>query len=297
LEFSHESSRFQGFIENSCTAVRSNVVNEGFTKGRQSGLSLVACISSDELLGSNLLASPSLRAGSPHELALVKNGLSAADGLNLGIERASHPWVVCLHQDVFLPQGWDRQLQRQLETATRQFGPIGVAGTYGVSAPREVQPESEATDTLSDGAGQPHVNSAKFAVNRIGRVIHRGHTLFDGPDLPARVATLDELLLVVPRDTPLRFDPALGFHLYGADICLQAQERGLAVVVLNAICHHNTQTVGLPKAFFRSAGVFAEKWAHRLPVATPCVVIDQRRRVWVLGGARRDHRARAELEG
>ncbi len=204
MEFSLESSRFQGFIENSCTAVRSNVVNEGFTKGRQSGLSLVACISSDELLGSNLLASPSLRAGSPHELALVKHGLSAADGLNLGIERASHPWVVCLHQDVFLPQGWDRQLQRQLETATRQFGPIGVAGTYGVSAPREVQPESEATDTLSDGAGQRHVNSAKFAVNRIGRVIHRGQTLFDGPEPPARVATLDELLLVVPRDAPLR---------------------------------------------------------------------------------------------
>ena len=56
--------------------------------------------------------------------------------------------------------------------------------------------------------------------------------LRDGQELPARVATLDELLLIVRRDAGLRFDPDLGFHLYGADICLQASEQGLAVVAL-----------------------------------------------------------------
>jgi hypothetical protein len=55
--------------------------------------------------------------------------------------------------------------------------------------------------------------------------------------LPASVSTLDELLLVIPSSTHLRFDPDLGFHLYGADICLTAQERGLAVVALDAACH------------------------------------------------------------
>ena len=50
------------------------------------------------------------------------------------------------------------------------------------------------------------------------RVVWHGHKLFDGPELPATVATLNELLLVVPRDTPLRFDPDLGFHMYGADV-------------------------------------------------------------------------------
>ena len=99
------------------------------------------------------------------------------------------------------------------------------------------------------------------------------------------MSTLDELLLVVPRNTPLRFDPDLGFHLYGADICLMARERGLPIVALDAACHHNTRTAVLPKAFFQSAGTFAGKWHHRLPVATSCVVIDQRQRVWVLGSA------------
>jgi hypothetical protein len=74
----------------------------------------------------------------------------------------------------------------------------------------------------------------RLAAERIGWVVDRGRKLRDGPELPARVATLDELLLVVRGDTLLRFDPALGFHLYGADICLQARERGLAVVALGA---------------------------------------------------------------
>jgi hypothetical protein len=109
--------------------------------------------------------------------------------------------------------------------------------------------------------------------------------LLDGPELPARVATLDELLLVVPKSSQLRFDPALGFHLYGADLCLQARERGLAVVVLGAPCHHNSRNIGLPEAFFASARVFARKWAHRLPVATPCVIIDRDGQVHLLGNA------------
>ena len=88
---------------------------------------------------------------------------------------------------------------------------------------------------------------------------------------------------MVPTNTPLRFDPALGFHLYGADLCLQAAERGLAVVAIKAPCFHNSRNVGLPPEFFQSAEVFARKWQHRLPVATPCVIIDEERRVWVLG--------------
>jgi Glycosyltransferase like family len=261
-------------------------------------LTFVACVSDDEILGANLLASPCLKPGSPHELILVKNSRSAADGLNLGIARARHELVVCLHQDVHLPPGWDRRLIRQLDAATRQWGPIGVAGVYGVGDPKEVRPDAPPTSGDGEGAAdrQPRQQAPKFAVQRTGRVIHRGHPLFDSPSLPARVSTLDELLLVVPSNTLLRFDPDLGFHLYGADICMMAQEHGFAVVALDAACHHNSRTAILPRAFFQSAGVFADKWRHRLPVATSCVVIDQRKRVWVLGSALPNRRAGAAGE-
>jgi len=228
----------------------------------------VACVSNGRVVQENLLASPCLRPSSPFEIILVKNCPSAADGLNLGIERAKHEWVVGVHQDVYLPEGWDRRLARQIREAERRFGPIGVAGVYGVG--QVISPQSP---------GSP------LAAERVGWVVDRGRLLRDGPELPARVATLDELLLVVSGNTPLRFDPALGFHLYGADICLQAAERGLAVVALGALCHHNSRSVGLPEAFFRSAEVFARKWRHRLPVATPCVVIDRGGRVQLLGNA------------
>ena len=214
----------------------------------------------------NLLASPCLRPGSRHEVILWKNCPSAADGLNVGIARSQREWIACVHQDVVLSEDWDLRLAEQLREAQERFGPIGVAGVYGVGPARETP-------------GSP------LSAERVGRVVDRGRMLRDGPELPARVATLDELLLVVPRDTPLLFDPDMGFHLNGADLCLQAAERGLALVALAALCHHNSQSVGLPAAFFASAAVFARKWAHRLPVATPCVVIDRDGQVRVLGNA------------
>ena len=229
-------------------------------------LSFVVCLADDATLKANLLASPCLGPGSPHEVIAVRNAPSAAAGLSLGLARARHELVVCVHQDVVLPSGWDRLVVDQYRRAEQQCGSIGVAGVYGVGEVREAP-------------GQP------LAVARIGRVVDRGRWLDEGPELPARAATLDELLLVIRRDTPLRFDPALGFHLYGADLCLQAGERGLAVVVLGALCHHNSRSVRLPESFLASAETFARKWDHRLPIATPCAVFDRGGHVYLLGNA------------
>ena len=244
-------------------------MNDQIAASTQSALSFVACISDDAVVQANLLASPCLSQDSPHEVILVKSCKSAADGLNLGLSRAQAGWVVCIHQDVALPGGWDHKLLEQLQAAERQFGPIGVAGVYGV--------------------GPAIQQNGQFAANRIGQVVDRGRMLHELPKLPAKVATLDELLLFVPRNTPLRFDPELGFHLYGADLCLQAAEQGFAVVALEAPCHHNSRNIGLPEAFFKSAEIFARKWQHRLPVATPCVIIDEARRVWILGNSPEHH--------
>jgi hypothetical protein len=224
------------------------------------------------------MASPCLGTGSPHEVIAIRNAPSAAAGLNLGLGRAKHECVVCVHQDVFLPEGWDHQFQEQLREAERRFGPVGVAGVYGVGE-------------VVKRPGRPP------AAQRMGRVVDRGRMLHEAPELPGPVATLDELLLLVRRDTPLRFDPALGFHLYGADFCLQAQERGLGVIALDALCHHNSPSAGLPDSFFRCARVFARKWAHRLPIATSCVVFDREGGMHLLGNASADEPHTAYAEG
>ena len=103
-------------------------------------------------------------------LLVVKNCMSAADGLNLGLERAEGEFVVCVHQDVYLPAGWDRCLMQQLQEAERRFGPIGVAGVYGVG--EVIEPE-DPTQPLA------------VPNDRLG-CLDRGRLLRDGPELPAK---------------------------------------------------------------------------------------------------------------
>jgi hypothetical protein len=107
-------------------------------------------------------------------------------------------------------------------------------------------------------------------------VVDRDRVLRGPEPLPARAETLDELVLVLPRGTPLRLDPALGFHFYGADLCLQARQRGLAAVAVEALCFHNQRGVELPPDFVPGGRTFARKWQGQLPVKTTCAVVDER---------------------
>jgi hypothetical protein len=260
-----------------CTAYGSFDATESGRPTAEQAISFVVCSSDEIILKANLLASPCLTKNSCHEDIAIRNAPSAAAGLRMGITRSSNKLIACVHQDVFLPAGWDRLILKQYLMAERLYGPSGVAGVYGVG-PVANEPDDCYPDL-------PYGLTAK----RIGWVEDRGTVRNEGPGLPAAVATLDELLLVVRKDTPLRFDPELGFHLYGADLCLQAHEHGLAVVALGAPCRHNSRSVGLLDAFFASAKVFARKWAHRLPIATPCVVFDQGGELRLLGNADKDN--------
>lgn len=207
------------------------------------------CTNDTRVLAENLLASPCLAEGR-HQILCVEGATSAAEGLNAVIEAADHELVVLAHQDVYLPQWWIARLWQQYAAARATFGEtIGVLGAYGVA------------------------NNAT-GIGRYGRVADREFLLDEPTPLPARVGSLDELVLVVPRLSPLRFDPILGFHLYGTDICLAAEQRGLVAAVIDAPCFHNSkQGAALPSAFHRSSSLLAAKWRDRLPIATPCALV------------------------
>jgi SAM-dependent methyltransferase len=211
-------------------------------------LTFVACVSDEAVLRANLLASPCLRGGTPHEIRLVRNSPTAADGLNDGLASARHDWVICVHQDVYLPAGWPTRFWQQLGRAQQMHGVVGVAGVFGAR-----------------GAGDES--------RLIGHVVHQERPLRAGK-LPAAVDTLDELLLALPRQVGLRFEPAVGWHFYGSDLCLQARRSRLAVVALDAPCSHNTRNNWYPPGFSESGAAFARKWADALPLATPCILVD-----------------------
>jgi SAM-dependent methyltransferase len=204
-------------------------------------LTLVACVNDEDQLESNLLRSPCLDPGTPHEVILMRQQPSAADGFNTALERARHDLVVFVQQDIYLPRGWDSRFLEQFREAERRFGRIGVAGAFGYTFGHEEQ-------------------------THMGRVVDR-HLLHDRPvPLPAKADGLDEIVLAVRRDTTLRFDPGLGFHLYGADICLTARSLGLPVAVLDIPCLHNSLFAYLSPDFHQVREQLLAKWPEIRPL-------------------------------
>jgi hypothetical protein len=213
-------------------------------------LLFVTAASDPAVLAQRLLASPCLRPRGGWPLIVRFNASSAAQALDLALAAAPPgAWVVWVHQDVHLPAPWAAQFLAGLAAARAADPELAVAGVYGVA-----------------GHGA--------ALRRAGAVLDRGTPLRESAALPCAVDSLDELLVAVRADAGLRFDPALRFDLYGTDIVLQAQARGLGAAVVDAWCEHwsDTPRGGLPPALVEriaaSGRVFDAKWAQRLPVAT-----------------------------
>jgi hypothetical protein len=157
--------------------------------------------------------------------------------------------VVFVHQDVFLPGGWEVKLQRALEWLYANDPRWAVAGVWGVQA---------------SGNRSGHL----YCVG-LGQVLGREDTG------AVEVQTLDEVLLVVRKSSELQFDEKLpGFHLYATDICLEAQHRGMRCYAISAFCVHNTNGYSLlPREFWKNYLALRRKWRKRLPVTTPCTEI------------------------
>lgn len=220
-------------------------------------LLFVAATNSLEVLNTRLLASPCLQAGGL-PVVLGWNQKSAAELFNAVLDsRPQEAWIVWVHQDVFLPEGWDGVFTQELDRLSSIFlskeeRRLGVVGLYGVR-----------------GTGQN--------IERAGCIRDRGNWLNEPTHLPSRVDSLDELLFAIPSDSPLRLDPKLGFDFYATDLVLQGQALGLESYVVYAPCEHWAETPQegefsekLISRVLTSAKVFESKWKQRLPVVTPC---------------------------
>jgi hypothetical protein len=93
--------------------------------------------------------------------------------------------------------------------------------------------------------------------------------------LPIRVQSLDEIVLVIRKSTGLRFDPMLpNFHLYGTDICLESNKRGFENYAISNYCVHNSLPVyELPIEFWQCAEYLRIKWRRELPIKSCCTTI------------------------
>jgi len=220
-------------------------------------LSFITCATDPDLLQRCLLASPCLASGNYNQQIYMRAPSAGAAFNREMIQQQQVRWLVWVHQDVFLPDGWDARFITAIAEAECCFPRLAVVGIYGVA-----------------GVGSQ--------ARRAGHVLDRGTLLQEPACLPCLVDSIDELLFAVRTDSGLRLDPALGFDFYGTDLALQAQERGFQVAVVDAYCEHWSTTpreaAPSPAVLKRVAAngkVFEDKWAHRLPLETPCFSIRQ----------------------
>ncbi len=210
---------------------------------------LVVASNDARVLENTLLASPAI--DDCCQVVVERDFPCAGSAYNRGLEEANCDLVVFAHQDVYLPSEWMNAVRVAVDAIDATGTNWGTLGVFGATRQSPAQLRGYCYSTGLDVIlGAP----------------------FDSP-IPAR--TLDELVLIVRRSSGLRFDEKLpGFHLYGADICLQAESRALTNYIIPAFCIHNANgVVRLPEDFWRAYFYLRGKWLHNLPVTTCCTTI------------------------
>lgn len=208
--------------------------------------SVTVASNNQAVLQQNLLRSPDLQGADIH----VRVGYSSvALAFNPVLESSAADIVIFVHQDIYLPSGWIERLLSVIKNLQDKDPRWAVLGVYGISA--------------ADGEARGHVYCTG---NR--RTLGRP---FEGV---VPVQSLDEIVLVVRRESGLRFDQALGYHLYGTDICLTARKMGWSTYAASIFCLHNSNGYKyLPLSFWQGYRFLQRKWRAELPVRTPCTVV------------------------
>ena len=209
-------------------------------------LSIVAAVNDEEVLRTNLAASPVLKSGQV-PLIVEKGHASAGRAYNAGIAKSASDIVILAHQDVYLPEGWEAKLQAAVRRLEDEHADWGVLGVYGMRA----------------------------SGRAVGRVWSSGlgKEIGSAFNTPEPVVSLDELVLVIRRANGLTFDERLpGFHLYGTDIVQSALACGLGAYAIHAPVIHNSKPVRvLDRAYWNAYRFEQQKWKLNLPILT-CIV-------------------------
>jgi len=182
-------------------------------------------------------------------LNLYENRNSASTAYIEGINDSASDYMIFAHQDVYLPAPWIDRLKIAIAHLNRTDQRWAVLGVVGVTADNE------------------HVGRAWSS--GIGRVI--GRPL----DRPVEVVSVDEMVIVLRRQSGCMFDPDLpGFHLYGTDIVQIARSQGGTAYVADLpVVHNSRPVVDLDRGFTSAYRYMRNKWASRLPINTLIVPV------------------------
>lgn len=246
-------STAQRFLSTYQMVVRCKKRLDAASQGVGAAFSVVIPVTNETQLHLDILKSPGL-AEVNAQIVLCRGANSAADAFQWGLSHAVSPWVIFCHQDVYFPKGSGQMIARILSEVSESEAPRTILGFAGL--------------TVEQTTSQLQLAKAGLVVDRVN--------LFDHPESNCAI-TIDELAVVLHRNSRYRIDPRLGWHLWATDLCLQAifdeQKRTRARVLRVPLFHNSLSDWSLPPAFHDSARVLALKYPQLACIPTLCGVL------------------------
>jgi len=183
-----------------------------------------------------------------------------AEPLNIALDLADGVIVNLCHQDLRVNGAWVEGILNHVTNFAKnriRWGILGMAGAYKYSS--EFTPDKDGNALyLSD-----LTKNSKKSYAAIYREVYGNYR---------EVQTIDELSLIMRKDSPFRFDQETfdHYHWYGADICLQALSMGYKNFAIDADCHHLSDgqgnlSGGHADAFVESGIKLFKKWSKTFP--------------------------------
>ena len=167
--------------------------------------------------------------------------------INRTLDEVAEPYVIACHQDILLDQGPGiDQLVAQIARLNAKHSNGAVAENCG---------------------GKSNLSEIYH--------LHDPNGFHHAAPLPQQVRTLDENFLVIRREAGVRCSKELsGFHLYAADLCLHAAERGKQSFVIDFYFTHLSGGNIDSNHFKAGLREFQQHWNPKFAVPlvrTPCI--------------------------
>lgn len=184
-------------------------------------------------------------------ITTVADAGSAAQACATALEAVTAPWVLLCREDAYFPATFGTRLNALLAAIPANERDGSLIGFIGIG-----------------------VDAQKQGFAPAGFVVE-GHHREDFPASSAAVS-IDELAVVLSRDSLHRIDPAMGWHLWATDLCLTAicQHQLFPRIVTLPLMHRSSPAQALPLPFYASAELLTRKFAAFGPIPTLNGTID-----------------------
>lgn len=164
----------------------------------------------------------------------TENKYDAYQGLNLFLKQAKGKYIIICHQDILINKDNKQELQKliaELDCIDKKWAVIGNAGA----------------------AGPNHV---------VYHITHPNDEFVSKGNFPVKVSALDENFLLIKGDAVLSFSANLsGFHLYGTDLCLNAELNGYTSYAIKFNLTHKSKGT-ISSDFFKVRKALIKKYNH-----------------------------------